>query len=147
MSERLAFFVRGLPAPQGSKRALRNRHTGRVALVESSKHVAPWRSDVRDAALASMGDQAPYGGAVEVELVFALPRPKAHHVGGDPARGLRPGAPPVPTGKPDVDKLARAVLDALTGIVWADDAQVAGLAAYKRYAVELTGAEVTVWLP
>lgn len=37
------------------------------------------------------------------------------------------------TKRPDVDKLGRAVLDALTGIVWRDDCQVIGLQLVKGY--------------
>ena len=40
------------------------------------------------------------------------------------------------TTKPDVDKLARAALDALTGVLWADDSQVVSLHAQKEYAGE-----------
>ena len=38
--------------------------------------------------------------------------------------------------RPDIDKLARAVLDALTGIVWVDDDQVVELVCRKRWWVE-----------
>lgn len=38
-----------------------------------------------------------------------------------------------PSVKPDLDKLIRAVLDALTGIVYLDDSQVIGIHASKRY--------------
>jgi len=40
----------------------------------------------------------------------------------------------VPATRPDIDKLSRAVLDALTGIVFSDDAQVADLQAHKFFA-------------
>jgi Holliday junction resolvase RusA-like endonuclease len=138
----IEFTVRGLPAPQGSKRAFRNKHSGRIQQVESSTRVAPWRSDVRDAAERAMTDTKagveriyqhpvpPLGGPVAVELAFRLPRPKGHHG----ARGLRPSAPVWPAVKPDLDKLARAVLDALAGIVIADDALVVDLGVRKRYA-------------
>lgn len=39
-----------------------------------------------------------------------------------------------PTGRPDVDNFAKAVLDGLNGIVWRDDAQVVSLTATKYYA-------------
>jgi Holliday junction resolvase RusA-like endonuclease len=38
-----------------------------------------------------------------------------------------------PTTKPDLDKLARAVLDALTGVYYLDDAQVVSLDLQKAY--------------
>lgn len=146
----ITFTVRGIPAPQGSKRAFRNKHSGRIQQVESSKRVAPWRSDVRDAAMKALDNEILGGrpnpgyaftGPVAVELAFRWPRPKGHHG----ARGLRPSAPVWPATLPDLDKLARAVLDALTGIVWNDDAQVVDLGLRKRYADgEPPGVTVTV---
>ena len=41
--------------------------------------------------------------------------------------------------RPDLDKLARAVLDALTGIVWVDDDQVVELAYRKQGGLEGVG--------
>ena len=38
-----------------------------------------------------------------------------------------------PPRRPDLDKLCRACLDSLTGIVWRDDAQVVRLEASKGY--------------
>lgn len=145
----IAFTVRGIPAPQGSKRAFRNRHSGRVALVESSKRVASWRSDVRDAALDAMrivvgarqgGDSGigvemdPLAVPVVVGLAFRFPRPKGHYGSGRNATSLKPSAPLHPAGKPDLDKLARAILDAITSIVIADDALVVLLVTTKTYA-------------
>jgi Holliday junction resolvase RusA-like endonuclease len=39
----------------------------------------------------------------------------------------------VPTGRPDVDNLAKAVCDSLNGFAWHDDGQITDLNAYKRY--------------
>lgn len=130
----IQFTARGLPAPQGSKRAFRNPHTGRITQVESSKRVAPWRSDVRAAALAAMGDRPPLAGPLSVSLYFRLPRPRSHYRSGRHADELRPTAPAWPSGLPDLDKLARACLDALTTVAWHDDAQVAWLTVLKHYA-------------
>lgn len=121
------FTVAGIPAAQGSKRYL-----GRGILIESSKRVAPWRSDVRTAAEAAdvPFGALPFEGPLAVGLIFRLPRPKAH-LG---ARGLRSSAPAIPSTRPDLDKLTRAVLDALTGLAWLDDCQVAQLDVSKVYA-------------
>lgn len=135
----IAFIVRGLPAPQGSKRAFRNKHTGRVMLVESSPKVKPWRSDVRDAALAALdttADGRPITAPVGVALSFHMPRPKGHYGSGRNADRLKASAPEYPATKPDLDKLVRAVLDSLTGLVWVDDSQVVSVAAEKLYADE-----------
>ncbi len=41
-----------------------------------------------------------------------------------------------PTVKPDLDNLAKGIKDALTGMMWIDDAQVVDLIMHKYYAVE-----------
>lgn len=38
-----------------------------------------------------------------------------------------------PTKKPDVDNIAKIVMDALNGVAWKDDAQVVNLHVYKVY--------------
>ena len=41
-----------------------------------------------------------------------------------------------PTTKPDADNLAKAITDAMNGIVYADDAQIAELVCKKLYGAE-----------
>ena len=122
LARRIEFFVFGLPAPQGSK-----RHVGNGIMVESCKALKPWRDSViwaaREAKLKANfagWDECP----VAVEIYFYLPRPKS-----TPKRVI------YPIRKPDVDKLERAILDALTisGLI-DDDARVVDLAAHKRFA-------------
>lgn len=125
MTADLTVFVPGRPAPQGSKRLL-----GRGVMVESSKAVAPWRADVRDA----VHGHERFDGPVFVHLEFVLPRPKSHYRTGRNAHLLRETAPPCPAGKPDLDKLVRAVLDAVGSAgAWRDDSQVVRLQTTKRY--------------
>src|SRR5690606_17166348 len=87
---------------------------------------------------------------VKVQLTFRLPRPKAHFgadgftlsaLRPDPkcalgrgSRKVKPSAPRWPAGRPDLDKLARAALEAITGVVIADDSTVVDLCLRKRYA-------------
>jgi len=73
-----------------------------------------------------------------VGLDFVLPRPKSA-----PKRST-----PHATKRPDVDKLARACLDAITGVIVGDDAQMVDLRATKRLAElgETPGVEITVEL-
>lgn len=130
--DELCVFVPGRPAPQGSK-----RHVGNGVLVESSARVKPWRQDVREAALAAGVRLA---GPVSVGLRFYLPRPK------------RPTHPDYPAGPPDLDKLVRAVLDALTSAsTFEDDARVVDLHASKNYVTQhaVPGCRITVrkWTP
>lgn len=115
----VAFIVPGRPAPQGSK-----RHVGRGILIESSKELGPWRERVAMVAHDAMAGRPIITDAVTVALSFILPRPKAC-----PKRRT-----PAAVRRPDIDKLSRAVLDAITSTVIADDSQVVQLIARKRIA-------------
>lgn len=111
-------------------------------MIESSKRLAPWRSTVALAAQAAHLERGLLEGPLVVTCRFVFPRPKSHRR----ANGeLRESAPWRHSSRPDVDKLVRAVLDGITGVVLADDAQVAELRATKEYGDE-PGAEVMVML-
>lgn len=131
----VSFTAYGLPQPAGSKRAFTHRHTGRVMVVDAAKGSRGWKQEVAAAARAAMTTQAVDGGGLlpdgplALHVQFFLPRPKGH-IG---ARGLRPSAPDYPTTRPDATKLLRAVEDALTGIIWRDDAQVVVQTVSKHY--------------
>jgi len=123
--------VRGRPAPQGSK-----RHVGGGRMIEMSKAVGPWREAVRTETQLAMRHEPPLGCPVEVNIMFYLKRPASHYRTGRNAHLLRDNAPEWPAGKPDLDKLARAVLDGLTmGGAWKDDSQAVRLDVIKLYAV------------
>lgn len=69
-------------------------------------------------------------GPVHVTVIAVFPRPKTRQAVDWPgADGDRPH-----TAKPDADNLAKAVLDALNGTAWRDDAQVSRLHVVKRVA-------------
>lgn len=122
MSE-VTLWVSGTPKPQGSKRAFKHKTTGNVVMVEDNKNVRDWRSDMKNVAGAEFADTPPFEGPVTVMVVFHMPRPKSH-----------PKTKQTwPTSKPDVDKLLRAVLDALTGIAFKDDSQVTMLTGVKAW--------------
>ena len=133
----LTVSVIGTPAPQGSKRGFVNRHSGKVSMVESSsERVKTWRADVREAATRGVEDGLWLleRGPVAVTIDFYLARPKGHYGTGRNAAILKSSAAKYPAGKPDLDKLERATLDALTLVLFADDSQVVQLATRKRWA-------------
>ena len=121
-------FAAGTPKAQGSKRAFpRKGKDGRVhvALVEQNPGVKEWRNQVR--AVAERAGRPVLDGPCGVDLIFYMRRPASHHVAGDRTRPLKASAPVLPHGRVgDLDKLTRAVLDALTGVLFVDDAQVCG---------------------
>lgn len=120
----VAFTTIGLPAPQGSK----NKWGG-----EDNKRVKPYRDAISaDAAAAMTGDL--FTGPVNLSVDFYFPRPKSHYRTGKHAGTLRDDAPVYVATKPDLDKLLRAVGDALTGVVLRDDSQIVLTDARKLYA-------------
>jgi len=141
-TDRIEFFVPGIPRPQGSKTAFVNRKTGRPILVETSKHARPWRQEVACAAMQAVAEQGALAGdEFRVEMQFRFPRPKSHL---NSAGLVRKGKPTRPRGKPDWDKLARLVSDALTHIAVTDDAEIVQGYAEKIYTRGVPGVHVVV---
>jgi Holliday junction resolvase RusA-like endonuclease len=122
----------GEPAPAGSKRAFRNPHSGRVQVVDASAKTKPWQAQVASEAGERWVDGL-LEGPLEVEVTFYRPRPRAHFGTGKNSMLIRHAAPVHPSTRPDVLKLARAVEDALTGVVWRDDAQIVTEVLRKRF--------------
>ena len=116
----LTFTVIGDPAPQGSK-----RHVGNGVMIESSKRVKPWREAVAAAAFAARNGQPPLDGPLTLTVTFWLPKPASLS-----RRVLELG----PFRKPDLDKILRSTLDAMTtaGAI-ADDARIVRIVAEKRF--------------
>lgn len=125
--------VYGVPMSQGSK-----RHVGGGRLIESNAdRLKPWRANVTSTFVDTVGpDWHPFTRSTPVEIVlsFYFARPLGHFRTGRNAHLLRDAAPSWPTGKPDLDKLERAVFDGLTDAgAWADDSQVVSVIASKHY--------------
>ena len=78
--------------------------------------------------------------AVEVEITFHKKLPLSFFVGNVRESGLRRsnllGTKPCDTKVPDIDNLAKFVLDALNGVLYADDRQLARLVLEKTYHME-----------
>jgi Holliday junction resolvase RusA-like endonuclease len=153
--QRVSFFVRGKPQPAGSKKAFPIRRkegggwvgTGKIAVVDDNPHTKGWQAEVAYAgaiAMEAIGVTLPWEDPLGLAVMFTLRRPKGHFGTGRNAHNLKPTAAPWPTTKPDATKLIRAIEDALTGIVWTDDARVVEQLATKCYG-EPEGAHVQVW--
>jgi len=128
------FMVIGTPVPQGDLTCRGGK--GKHKLYHSNdKTLKPWRDLITAAALRWIDQTAPEGQALEVMLTWSLPRPQSHYGTGRNADRLKDSAPLYPVGRPDVDKLTRAVLDAVkqSGRIH-DDAQVTVATVRKRYA-------------
>lgn len=92
--------------------------------MEQIPGLAAWRNAIATMVRTDIHEQADPHQAIFVGLTFALERPKT----------VKRGLPSAGRSK-DIDKLSRAVLDALQDSrLLPDDAQVTDLYAVKRYA-------------
>lgn len=157
----LSFVVFGVPQPKGSTQSFgylakdehgeprtRTTRTGKVVPVirtatkSDNPKNADWQKQVAAEAMVAAANATPRfrrleaGIAVSLQLAFYLPRPQ------DAPAGARH------TKRPDFDKLARSIADALTGVLWDDDGQVDHSVIDKRYANPIFGkprVEITVY--
>lgn len=114
----------GVPSTQGSFKAMISNSTGRaIAVPDHKTALLVWRNAVGEAARYYMGTKPLLTGretAVSLTITFTLPRPAT-------VRLVHP------TAKPDLDKLMRAVGDAVKGVIYGDDSQTCDLHLRKRY--------------
>jgi crossover junction endodeoxyribonuclease RusA len=115
--------VPGVPAPQGSAKAYVVK--GHAVVTHDNENTMPWRSQVSAFVRQRCPTISIPEGGVWVELEFRMPRRAA-----EPKR-----VTPAHTRKPDLDKLVRACLDAMTGLAFTDDNQVVNISAVKRTAL------------
>lgn len=119
----IEFHVDGLPIPQGSMKVI----NGHIIHSQGSA-LAAWRSAI---AYSAKGAGArPVSEGVSVDLIFTMPRPRT-------VKRLEPSV------APDLDKLIRAALDALTAIAYLDDGQVTEIYSRKIYGEQI-GVDIKV---
>ena len=122
----VTFTVPGNPVPQPRARVSTRGGFAR-AYVPGKHPVHDYRRAVEAAAKAAGLRSAARPLTVSICAVFA--RPVSHRA----RQGLRKGAPVLP--RPDVDNLAKAVLDSLQGVM-GDDTMVETLLVSKHYGDE-----------
>ena len=114
--------VEGIPVPQGSF-----RHVGNGRIISANPKLNTWRDTIATQ-IATQTAHRLIEAPIRLQLVFTLPRPKSVPI----------GRRATPTTKPDLDKLTRAVMDAISleryCQVIKDDSLVTDLHAAKRYA-------------
>lgn len=119
----LRFTVYGEPIPQGSQKAVTPKGGAFTRLVSDNKKLKPWRQEVALTVLA-LPDRpsVPWDSATGMVLDFYFVRPKS-------AKKRK-----YMSVKPDVDKLCRAIFDAIKGIVFSEDSRVCDARIRKFYA-------------
>jgi len=124
-----------------AKQSFRTTRNGNKYLDPS---VIKYRKTIRNMAIAQMRNQKAerIEGAVNMNIVYAFRRPQSLS---KKERSEIDGGKTVPkTTKPDIDNLTKAILDALNGIVWKDDAQVTQINIQKVWSAK-DQIEVEIW--
>jgi crossover junction endodeoxyribonuclease RusA len=134
MTDSISFFVSGCPQPKGSTRAFVVK--GHAVTTSSNRNLKQWELRIAHEAQAQaerVGWTFNAEASYDIEAHFYFPVPKSY-----PKKWWH-----AHTTKPDLDKLGRALNDALTGILFADDSMVTSLDITKGY-VEETSPGVSV---
>ena len=114
------FVINGRCPTKGSTRSFVNPKTNRVVTLADNKSLKQWTIDARWQARAAKVPMIykPHGVRVFARVEFVKPKTAKQST---------------PSVRPDCDKLLRAILDALTGVGYADDSQVVYAAIEKAY--------------
>lgn len=127
-NEVIEFRVHGIPQSQGSMSAFLppgSKHP--IITHKRGKTLKAWRSDV----VAAMPKGRMLYGPVGVYICFYMPIPKSRPKVLKTEKQWMEWA--YPAKKPDLDKMERAILDALTGVILRDDSQVVSVTKAKIY--------------
>lgn len=136
---KIEFFVPGAPIGKGRPRAARR---GAGVVMFTPEKTAGYEALVAAAASNAMRAEAGplFTGPLEAVLEMRIPIPaswsKAH-------KAAALAGTELPTSKPDIDNVAKAILDACNGVVFRDDAQVVMLTATKLFS-EMPGVRVVI---
>lgn len=136
----ISFFVAGDPKPQPRPRAFAFKGHARVYDAGTAEG---WKSLIA-VALKQTWKGAPIEGPIHLGLTFYMRRPKSHYN----SKGIIKPAHlnEWHTQKPDVDNLAKAVMDCLTQCgVWRDDSQVCVQYVTKMWdSNQMPGCKITI---
>ena len=129
------FTVYGDPKPQARHRSTKSGHNYDPSAAKK-KSFAQVIQEYRP--------EKPFEGPLMIMLKFYFRRPNAHYKSGNRERGLKENAPILYTSKSrnDWDNLGKLVCDAMNGIMYLDDGQIAKAGVMKLYGKPRT--EVTI---
>lgn len=125
--------IDGVPVAKGRPRL------GRYGTY-TPKKTQEYQEYVKMCWVAKYGSIQPSEQPLEMNIVFYMPIPKSYS---KKQRAEILNGRLKPTKKPDIDNLIKSVLDALNGLVYADDSQIIKVTAVKRYA-ETGSTELTI---
>lgn len=130
----VTFWVEGVPVAKGRARITTRGGSPRAYTPARTRD---YEARVREAAVAAMAGAPPFSGPLAARIDASWPALQSG------PKALRSAAP---TSRPDADNVAKAILDALNGVVYRDDAQVVRLTVNKHRVIGACepGVSVTV---
>lgn len=134
----IEFHVPGAPQGKGRPKIVK---IGGFSRMATPKKTANYESLVAHAAHAAMAGAPLFEGPVGCELTIHCAVPQSWS--GKKQRSAL-ASEILPTSKPDIDNVVKAIFDGCNGVLWRDDVLVVELAVRKRYAAT-PGVYVKVW--
>ena len=134
----IAFHVPGAPQGKGRPKIVK---IGGFSRMATPKKTANYESLVAHAAHAAMAGAPLFEGPVGCELTIHCAVPQSWS--GKKQRSAL-ASEILPTSKPDIDNVVKAIFDGCNGVLWRDDVLVVELAVRKRYA-STPGVYVKAW--
>lgn len=117
------FSIPSIPIAQPRARAVSFMGHARMHDAPKSHAIHTYKAIVRQVVAEQI--LAPLTGPIRIAVSFVMPRPNSHYRTGAKADHLKDSAPRWHTSKPDMDNLFKGLKDALKGVAWGDDSQVA----------------------
>ena len=133
----IIFTIPGNPVGKGRPRVSRR---GGFARMYTPEKTASYESLVAMAGAEAMAMRPLLDGAVAVTLDIRVPVPASWS---KKKQAAALAGTVLPTTKPDIDNVEKAIFDGLNGVTWKDDVQVVSVNKRKRYS-DTPGVEVLV---
>jgi Holliday junction resolvase RusA-like endonuclease len=127
MTFMLQFHIDAEPVPKGRPKF---SQVGGFMRAYTPKKTSDYESIVRATAQQAMGPTDLLETAVGVYLYIRLPIPQSHS---KKRKEACLSGQEKPIKKPDIDNLAKSVLDGMNGVIWKDDSQIVSLHVTKVY--------------
>ena len=128
----IEFRVFGIPQTKGSTKSFYVKNLNRVVTTNDNPKNKNWALAVSQEAVR-VRPPTLWMGPISLVLRFHLKKPKS----------LKKNAHVWHTKKPDISKITRSIEDALTGIIWGDDAQIVESSQQKFYS-DAPGVEILI---
>lgn len=127
MTFMLQFHIDAEPVPKGRPKF---SQVGGFMRAYTPKKTSDYESIVRATAQQAMGPTDLLETALGVYLYIRLPIPQSHS---KKRKEACLSGQEKPIKKPDIDNLAKSVLDGMNGVIWKDDSQIVSLHVTKVY--------------